>query len=280
MLVQNNLVAFRSAIFYKKPETDVNKAEQLASGHSINRIADDAAALEVSDRMRRQISGLNRESAEVQNSISLAQVAEEGLNKAGEILQRINSLSVKAVDDDITVAERNSINNKIRDLLGELDKIARETSFDQKLYPLLGENGYSDEPIFEAASNDENISEEPFSKIPIKFLDATSKGFDLEAIDVSTSEDAAFYNMKVENALNTTGTYKSVLGIVRSRLENSIGMRSNAQTADKIVISDESTEAPISNINDSLTNILKYSEQAMMAQRSKDGNDVLVLLNA
>lgn len=286
MVVQNNLVAFRSAVFYKKPVTDESKlSSRLSSGNSISRSADDAAALEVSNRMRKQISGLNRESAEVQNSISLTQVAEEGLDKTGEILQRINELSIKAVDDEISIAERNKIHSEIRSLLVDLDNVANSTSFDDKVYPLRGDEGMNGTVADQVET--EEYDEEPYDEeyvearvsTPIKFIDASANGFDISSIEVATPEDAAFYNLKVENALNSVNTYKNVLGIVRSRLEGSIlgTTKSAKEPSQKTVISEDSATDII---KDSLDNILKSSREAMMAQREKGSDDVLSLLEA
>lgn len=286
MVVQNNLVAFRSAVFYKKPVTDESKlSSRLSSGNSISRSADDAAALEVSNRMRKQISGLNRESAEVQNSISLTQVAEEGLDKTGEILQRINELSIKAVDDEISIAERNKIHSEIRSLLVDLDNVANSTSFDDKVYPLRGDEGMNGTVADQVET--EEYDEEPYDEeyvearvsTPIKFIDASANGFDISSIEVATPEDAAFYNLKVENALNSVNTYKNVLGIVRSRLEGSIlgTTKSAKEPSQKTVISEDSATDIV---KDSLDNILKSSREAMMAQREKGSDDVLSLLEA
>lgn len=288
MVVQNNLVAFRSAVFYKKPVADESKlTNRLSSGHSISRSADDAAALEVSNRMRKQISGLNRESAEVQNSISLAQVAEDGLGKAGEILQRINALSIKAVDDEITIADRNKIHSEIRSLLAELDDVANSTSFDEKIYPLRGDEGMGGAIVDQVQT--EEVADEPYDEeyvesrvsAPIKFIDATANGLDISSVEVATPEDASFYNMKVENALNSVSTYKSVMGLIRTRLEDSIlgTSRLVADAAPKPVFTDRNLDSQ-DLVRESLDNILNSSDQAVMAQRDKVSNDVLSLLEA
>lgn len=112
--------------------------EKLSSGYRINRSADDAAGLSISEKMRRQIRGLDQASRNCQDGISLCQVADGALNETHDILQRMNELSVQAANDTNTETEREAIQDEIDQLIAELNKIATTTKFNDGVYPLNG----------------------------------------------------------------------------------------------------------------------------------------------
>lgn len=112
--------------------------EKLSSGYRINRAADDAAGLSISEKMRRQIRGLNQASENIQDGISLCQVADGALNETHDILQRMRELSVKAANNTNSDEDRNAIQREIDELTKEVDRIANDTSFNEEIYPLLG----------------------------------------------------------------------------------------------------------------------------------------------
>lgn len=105
---------------------------QLSSGERITCAADDAAGLAISEKMRAQIRGLDQAARNVQDGISLIQVAEGSLNKTHSILQRIRELVVQASNGINSTDERNSIQNEISMLIEEVDKIAKTSEFNQK----------------------------------------------------------------------------------------------------------------------------------------------------
>lgn len=111
-------------------------SEKLASGYKINRGADDAAGLQISEKMGGQIRGLNQASRNIQDGVSLCQVAEGGLNETHSLLQRMKELAVQAANDTNTDADRSAISQEINQLTTEVDRIARTTSFNGSIYPL------------------------------------------------------------------------------------------------------------------------------------------------
>ncbi len=111
-------------------------AEKLASGYKVNRAADDAAGLTISENMRRQIRGLNQASDNIQDGISLVQIADGALTEDHEILQRMNELTIQAANGTNTEADRSAIQQEINELVVELDRIANSTTFNEKIYPL------------------------------------------------------------------------------------------------------------------------------------------------
>ncbi|MCM1253615.1 MAG: flagellin [Clostridium sp.] len=112
--------------------------EKLSSGYKINRAADDAAGLAIAEKMRRQIRGLRKAAENIQDGISLCQVADGALNEVHDILQRMNELSVKAGNDTNSQEDRSYIQAEIDALTEEVDRIANQTTFNEEIYPLLG----------------------------------------------------------------------------------------------------------------------------------------------
>lgn len=119
--------------------TNKNKAkntEKLSSGYRINRASDDAAGLSISEKMRKQIRGLNRASENVEDGISLCQVADGALAETTEMLQRMRQLSIQAANGTNSESDKEAIQKEIDQLTEEVDRIADTTSFNQTIYPL------------------------------------------------------------------------------------------------------------------------------------------------
>ncbi|MDE7340486.1 MAG: hypothetical protein K2N80_07985 [Lachnospiraceae bacterium] len=107
-------------------------AEKLSSGYRINRAADDAAGLAISEKMRRQVRGLGQAADNIKDGIGYVQTAEGALNEAQDILQRINQLSVQAANGTNTVSDRAYINSEVQALKTELSRIFSTTSFNEQ----------------------------------------------------------------------------------------------------------------------------------------------------
>ncbi|MBQ1823150.1 MAG: flagellin, partial [Lachnospiraceae bacterium] len=103
--------------------------EKLSSGYKINRAADDAAGLAISEKMRSQIRGLDRASTNAQDGISVVQTAEGALNEVHSMLQRMNELATQAANDTNTTQDRNQIKLEINQLSSEIDRVASTTQF-------------------------------------------------------------------------------------------------------------------------------------------------------
>lgn len=112
-------------------QAKAKSTEKLSSGYQINRAADDAAGLAISEKMRRQIRGLTQASANAQDGISMVQVADGALNEMHDIMQRMNELAVKASNDTNNVADRGYINEEIKQLRQEITRISTDTSFNE-----------------------------------------------------------------------------------------------------------------------------------------------------
>ena len=106
--------------------------EKLSSGYRINKAADDAAGLKISEKMRSQVRGLDRASDNAANGISLIQTAEGALTETHSILQRMNELAVQGANDTNEDIDRDAINDELRSLAEEIDRIATTTQFNKK----------------------------------------------------------------------------------------------------------------------------------------------------
>ncbi|MDE6760060.1 MAG: hypothetical protein K2J90_05180 [Lachnospiraceae bacterium] len=116
--------------------------ERLSSGYHVNRAADDAAVLSISEKMRAQIRGLNRATENIEDGISLIQTAEGALNETHSILKRIRELFVQAANDTNSQSDRQALQDEVDGLFKEVDRIAYHTEFNRGIKPLLG-GGYN-----------------------------------------------------------------------------------------------------------------------------------------
>ena len=141
MVVQHNLTAMNSnRMLGITTGAQAKATEKLSSGYKINRAADDAAGLAISEKMRKQIRGLTQASANAQDGISAVQTAEGALTEVHDMLQRMNELAVKAANGTMSESDRNAIQNEIDQLTTEIDRVATTTKFNET-YLLKGANG-------------------------------------------------------------------------------------------------------------------------------------------
>ena len=146
MVVQHNMSAMNANRMLNISTTAQSKStEKLSSGYRINRAADDAAGLSISEKMRSQIRGLNKASDNAQDGISLIQTAEGALSESHSILQRMRELSVQAANGTETDDDREAVQNEIEQLQSELTRIADTTEFNtMKLLDGSQEKGKTD----------------------------------------------------------------------------------------------------------------------------------------
>ena len=137
MVVQHNLTAMNSnRMLGVTTKSQAKSTEKLSSGYKINRAADDAAGLAISEKMRRQIRGLTQASANAQDGISCVQTAEGALNEVHDMLQRMNELAVKAANDTNMSEDRDYIQSEIdaevQQLKTEISRVATTTTFNEQ----------------------------------------------------------------------------------------------------------------------------------------------------
>ena len=133
MVVQHNITAMNSnRMLGLTTKAQAKSTEKLSSGYKINRAADDAAGLSISEKMRRQIRGLTQASANAQDGISCVQTAEGALNEVQDMLQRMNELAVKGENGTLTTTDRSYIQAEVKQLMSEIDRVQSTTTFNEQ----------------------------------------------------------------------------------------------------------------------------------------------------
>ena len=139
MVVQHNLSAMNANRMLGITTGSLAKStEKLSSGYRVNRAADDAAGLAISEKMRKQIRGLDQASANAEDGISAVQTAEGALTEVHDMLQRMNELAVKAANGTMSTDDRQTVQDEVDQLLTEIDRVAETTKFNE-LYMLKGD---------------------------------------------------------------------------------------------------------------------------------------------
>ena len=271
MVVQHNLTAMNSnRMLGLTTKTQSKSTEKLSSGYKINRAADDAAGLAISEKMRRQVRGLTQASANAQDGISAVQTAEGALNEVHDMLQRMNELAVKAANGTNQDEDKSYIQAEVANLITEIDRVATTTTFNQKA---LLDGSFSSVELqvgAEAAAGNQ-------IKVTIEKMDST--GLAVATIDVSATGDAKGAITDIKTAITSLSNQRSNLGAIQNRLEHTINNLNNVV---------ENTQAAESQIRDTdmATEMVKYSNnnilaqagQAMLAQSNQANQGVLSLL--
>ena len=142
MVVQHNLTAMNSNRMLGINQGTLSKsAEKLSSGYKVNRAADDAAGLSISEKMRKQIRGLTQASLNAEDGISSVQTAEGALTEVHDMLQRMNELAVKAANGTMSLSDRQTVQDEVDQLLTEIDRVSEATKFNET-YLLKGDKDY------------------------------------------------------------------------------------------------------------------------------------------
>ena len=132
MIVQHNITAMNANRMLGLTTGSLAKStEKLSSGYRINRAADDAAGLSISEKMRKQIRGLSQASTNAEDGISAVQTAEGALTEVHSMLQRMNELAVQASNGTMSADDRQAVQDEIDKLVDEVDRVAETTKFNE-----------------------------------------------------------------------------------------------------------------------------------------------------
>ena len=196
MVVQHNLTAMNSnRMLNITTSTQSKLTEQLSSGYKINRAADDAAGLTISEKMRSQIRGLTQASANAEDGISCVQTAEGALAEVHDMLQRMNELAIKSANGTNTTADRIAIQKEVNALISEIDRVSQSTQFNT-LNLLDGTFGKSANRALQVGAA--NVSQQRI-KIVITAMNAYGLGIDkLKNVNLCAKGDSAHSYQKVE----------------------------------------------------------------------------------
>lgn len=192
MVIQHNLTALNANRNLNIVTGRQQKnTEKLSSGYKINRAADDAAGLSISEKMRRQIRGLTQASLNTRDGISFVQSAEGALDEVHNLLQRCNELAVKAANDTNTAEDREDIFAEIKQLNSEIDRIARDSQFNEM-------NMFDSS---HASSETKNARRMPDDYADIIFLDADYMSYDMQSFADAIREAQAAGKMFTQSGL-------------------------------------------------------------------------------
>ena len=229
MVVQHNLTAMNSnRMLGLTTASQAKSTEKLSSGYKINRAADDAAGLSISEKMRKQIRGLTQASLNAQDGISAVQTAEGALTEVHDMLQRMNELAVKASNGTMSKDDREYVQNEVDQLVTEIDRVAETTKFNET-YLLKGDDTKA--PVTEGV----------FKKFDVSTLNSvisdTSKISESNDFDSITGK----FTLKFTSGLAEGGTWA--------------GKRIVAQNAgtDEITL-DDAKDAELAALNAAITN--------------------------
>ena len=277
MIVQHNMTALNANRQLGITNSSLAKrTEKLSSGYRVNRAADDAAGLSISEKMRGQIRGLNQASRNAQDGISLIQTAEGALNEIHSVLQRMRELTVQAANDTNVTADRRAIAKEIRALTSEIDRIATQTEFNTMK---LLSGSFSGKVLQVGANGSQTIS------LKISAMTAGKLGVSAKVIagaiskSGATGKDITKLISVVNKAISKVSLQRSALGALQNRLEHTIAnadnMSENLQSAESKIRDANMADEMVAY---SSFSILQQAGQSMLAQANQSTQGVLSLL--
>jgi flagellin len=250
--------------------TQAKSTEKLSSGYKINRAADDAAGLAISEKMRRQVRGLTQASANAQDGISCVQTAEGALAEVHDMLQRMNELAIKASNDTMTSADRGYIDAEVQALKTEIDRVRDTTTFNEQS---LLDGTFSSKNLQVGAEAGQFIA------ISIDDMSCTELGISGTTVSGTDNTGAQAAIDSIKEALATVSKQRSDLGAIQNRLEHTIknldNVVENTQAAESAI---RDTDMATQMVSYSNNNILAQAGQAMLAQANQSNQGVLSLL--
>ena len=277
MIVQHNMQALNTNRQLGITTGSLKKStEKLSSGYRINRAADDAAGLSISEKMRGQIRGLEQASSNASDGISLIQTAEGALNEIHSIVQRMRELTVQAANDTNVSVDRQAIASEIYALTSEITRIAEDTEFNTMK---LLNGDFTDKKLQVGANSGQQVS------IDIAKMSASEIGLtdadvgDKIAASAATSDDITAIIDLMDKALSKVSTQRSALGAIQNRLEHTIA---NADNVAENLTDAESRIRDVDMADEMVTfsknNILQQAGQSMLAQANQSTQGVMSLL--
>ncbi len=274
MVVQHNLTAMNSnRMLGITTSSQAKSTEKLSSGYKINRAADDAAGLSISEKMRRQVRGLTQASANAQDGISAVQTAEGALTEVHDMLQRMNELAVKAANGTNQSEDQSYIQKEVDQLVAEIDRVSETTTFNER--NLL-------DGSFSAVDLQVGAEGTSGNRISVTINSMSASGISVNGLasggvtSVSSAQNAI---STIKAAIKKVSEQRSNLGAIQNRLEHTIN------NLDNVVENTTSAESQIRD-TDMATEMVKYSNnnilaqagQAMLAQANQSNQGVLSLL--
>jgi flagellin len=273
MFINTNVSAINAHRNLGFNNTQMGKVmEKLSSGYRINRAADDAAGLAISEKMRYQIGGYQQAIRNAQDGISLIQTAEGALTEVHAMLQRLNVLANQASNGTLDNPDRQKIQLEVDQLLKEIDNIASTLKF----------NGIN---LLNVASGSANstisfqVGFESGTKISVNLADTRTTALGIDSINVNTVTGAQNALGAIQNAISTVSEIRARFGAVQNRLEhtiNNVGVNAENLAASESRIRNADMAKEMTEFT--RTQILVQAGTAMLAQANAVPQNVLRLL--
>jgi flagellin len=265
--IQNNVEAFNAHRNLQMTEGGLAKSmERLSSGYRINRAADDAAGLAISERLRGQIGGLDQAQRNVQDAVSLVQTAEGSLTEVHAMLQRVRELAVQYKNGSLSTADRTAIQSEVYQLASEIERIGSSAEFNGiKLLNTVQTIS------FQVGSEDGQT----ISVTTISLGGATGVGSSYFALTSNGSTDIS----EIDSAIDNVSSQRAQFGAVQNRLEytqQNAAIYQENLTASESRIRDVDMAAEM--VNFTKLQILQQAGTSMLAQANQASQGVLSLL--
>lgn len=278
MRINSNISALNAWKTLRSTDNSMSRSmEKLSSGSRINRAADDAAGLAISEKMKTQIRGMNQAIRNAQDGISLIQTAEGALNESHAVLQRMRELAIQAANGTNTTADRGKIGLELSALREELSRVGTDTEFNT-LTLLTG--GITNQTFHVGANNGQQIT------YSIADMRATALGVQQATIDALSAADAATQIAnantlldEVDVAISSISDERAQLGAVQNRLNHTIA---NLEASSENISAAESRIRDVDMAHEMMNftknQILIQAGTAMLAQANMKPQSVLQLL--
>lgn len=303
--IQTNIQSINSQRnLVNSTEANNSSVEKLASGYRINKAADDAAGLAISEKLKADVRGLNMAKRNANDGISLVQTAEGGLNEIGNVLGRLRELAVQGASDTIGNTERGFLNKEYMQLKDEIDRITNATEYngtrllvgDQEQVPESLRNRSNPYPLeiqvgkdyFEEVDGIDQRNPVNIIKVDLQAIKTFTSGDNSLGIGRADEDDGTRVDNKesaqlsintIDGAISKVAEHRAYLGAIQSRLTSTVA---------NLAIQSENFQAANSRIRDTdfadetarytQTNILKQAGIAVLSQANQSPQAALRLL--
>jgi flagellin len=271
--INNNIEAQNAYRQLQGTNTAISRTmERLSSGLRINRAADDAAGLAVSEEMRTQIRGMRVAARNALDGVSMVQVADGALGGVNDMLQRVRDLAVQAANGTLTDLQRNNLDREVQSILSEIARVAADTEFN-------GIKILSGSVATAASAVTLQVGANGSQVIAFTIGTMSSEDLGVSGLAVSTAASATAAIASIDAAIRTVNSQRAQMGAIQNRLE---------QTISRLDLTSENLQAAESRIRDAdmaaemiqftRNQILQQSGTAMLAQANQAPQSVLQLL--
>lgn len=231
--IRTNVSSLTAQRFSQNNANEMNRSlERLASGYRINRSADDAAGLAVSESIRAKVRGLNQAKRNANDAVSMVQIAEGSLNEIGNILVRMRELTIQSASDTIGDVERGYLNREYTQLVDEIDRISKTSEFNSlKLFDAETVDSLVIQVGVNNSAPEDNIDTISVSLEGLKTVNSEGlnlgKGAEIgpsevDASDAIEREEIAAKLTNIDDAINRVTSERSTLGSIQSRLNTAV----------------------------------------------------------